>query len=225
MVTFYAYVYKDPRNGEPFYVGKGRGTRSEDHLSKSHNREMNFKIKKLLREGFQPLIEIHHQETEAMAFDFERELIKQYGRKDLGLGPLLNRTDGGDGVSGWKPDESTRLRWSEQRKANPNYRKPKSEEHREKLSQSLGGRKPSSETILKMVAARPSRKGKLHPMFGKHHSVETIQLCRESNLGRKWWNYNGESRFAFEPPGQEWKPGRASFVRRTKEEIGKVKCL
>ena len=78
---------------------------------------------------------------------------------------------------------------------------------------------------LKMVAARPSRKGKLHPMFGKHHSVETIQLCRESNLGRKWWNYNGESRFAFEPPGQEWKPGRASFVRRTKEEIGKVKCL
>ena len=83
-MTFYAYVYKDPRNGEPFYVGKGRGTRSEDHLSKSHNREMNFKIKKLLREGFQPLIEIHHQETEAMAFDFERELIKQFGRKDLG---------------------------------------------------------------------------------------------------------------------------------------------
>jgi hypothetical protein len=39
-------------------------------------------------------------ESENFAIDLEKDLIKKIGRKDLGLGPLTNMTDGGDGMSG-----------------------------------------------------------------------------------------------------------------------------
>ncbi len=31
-MSYYIYVYIDPRNGEPFYVGVGHGNRAQKHL-------------------------------------------------------------------------------------------------------------------------------------------------------------------------------------------------
>jgi hypothetical protein len=210
------YIYLDPRKGlEPFYVGKGIGNRAESHLLKSHNREMNFKISKMRKDGVKPVINKLLMESESNAFLYEIKLIKEFGRKDLKTGTLLNRTDGGDGVSGAIISEETRLRWSAERKANPNYRGHiRTVEHRHKISESLKGRHPSEETLLKLKN-RPKRPGKI----GLKASEETIQKCREANIGRQWWNFNGESRFNVESPGPEWKLGRTSFKRRTNAEI------
>jgi hypothetical protein len=42
----------------------------------------------------------------------EREFIKLYGRKDLGLGTLVNFLDGGEGTSGWIASDKTKKQMS-----------------------------------------------------------------------------------------------------------------
>src|SRR4029077_11368040 len=104
---YYVYVYYDPRpdkDNQPFYVGKGQGRRSAAHLSKTEahrNFLMRGTLTKIIAAGLNPVIKIVKRfEIEAEAFEFEIELIAQYGRRDLGLGSLCNLTDGGEGHSG-----------------------------------------------------------------------------------------------------------------------------
>jgi hypothetical protein len=88
MAQFYAYLWLR-KDGTPYYVGKGRGNRaftSRDHTC--HKPVDNSRILILLRD------------SEEEAFETEKELIANWGRKDLGTGCLRNLTDGGDGVSG-----------------------------------------------------------------------------------------------------------------------------
>jgi hypothetical protein len=42
----------------------------------------------------------------------EIEFIQLYGRENLGTGTLINQTNGGDGMNGWKADDVTRERMS-----------------------------------------------------------------------------------------------------------------
>lgn len=126
---FYVYIYLDPRKignyvygeykfeYEPFYVGKGHGYRLTNHLAPSSlevgnkNSRNNYKvnkINKMLREGFEPIIiKFVEQLTEVEAHELEIEMIKIIGRSNLKLGPLTNLTDGGEGVSGYKPTPET----------------------------------------------------------------------------------------------------------------------
>lgn len=101
MKQFYTYMYSDPRSMVPFYVGKGHGKRAYKHLKckNNGNLHLNNKIKQMLRESIQPLIEIAEVPSESEAFWFEADLIASIGRLDLGKGPLLNLTDGGEGCS------------------------------------------------------------------------------------------------------------------------------
>jgi hypothetical protein len=102
---FYVYVYHD-ENDVPFYVGKGHGSRYLDHIYKAKNplnrTHKSNKIRKIQRlTGKDPKIVLYKTNiTEYEAFDHEMDLIQLIGRRDLGTGPLLNLTDGGDGASG-----------------------------------------------------------------------------------------------------------------------------
>jgi hypothetical protein len=90
---FYTYMWLR-EDGTPYYVGKGFGRRA-------------------FRKGgpkSRECIKLQHWPDEATAFAFERYLVDFYGRKDLGTGILRNLTDGGEGASGCKPSETTRLK-------------------------------------------------------------------------------------------------------------------
>lgn len=104
---YYVYAYVDPSNPkEPFYVGKGRGGRFRDASQKQRNKHLYNKINKLRSNGKlmkDITVFLEQNLTNEQALAKEVELIARYGRKDQGKGPLLNYTDGGDGVKGSVP--------------------------------------------------------------------------------------------------------------------------
>lgn len=204
---FYTYVYLDPRksgkfiygvykfDNEPFYVGKGKNKQYMSHLSyvlkgkiDKHNPHKSYKIKNIIKETNQNPIIIKYKEilVEAESFDLEVNLIKTIGRFDLNLGPLTNLTNGGEGASGWIPNEEWRDKVSKRNKG-----KIVSEDTRKKLSEYMMGRfigennpfygkKHTKESIEKFT-----RNGEDHAFYGKNHSETTKKKMSESQLGEK----------------------------------------
>lgn len=94
MNKFYVYLHIKLDTGEPFYVGKGSGTRAYS----KRNRSIWWK-RILNKHGFDVIL-LEEDLTEDQAFDREIYWIKRIGRKDLKQGSLVNMTDGGEGKSG-----------------------------------------------------------------------------------------------------------------------------
>lgn len=165
-MNFYTYIYFDPKYPgrytyqgipmsflyKPMYIGKGKNDRINYHLSRKKSLEkipLPFQrtLKKRLKEGY----EIYKIKlpgcAEDEAFFLEKWFIARIGRNDLGKGPLLNMTDGGDGASGHKHSSETKKSLSLIGKTkignlNNFYGKEVSIEHREKISKANKGKVP-----------------------------------------------------------------------------------
>lgn len=94
---YYVYELIDPRTDVPFYVGKGKGNRSNMHYKESewwYNKRKAGRIKKLLELNLTYKVnKVFFTEKEQEAKDFEKNLIEKYGRigfEDHGI--LLNLT-------------------------------------------------------------------------------------------------------------------------------------
>lgn len=110
---YYVYLYFRPDH-TPVYVGKGRGQRYREHFWRCTNIYLKNIIEKAKREGQKiPVVLLHENLLEEEAHEWESFWIKSIGRKDLGLGPLVNFTDGGEGLSGHKRSEEFRRRITE----------------------------------------------------------------------------------------------------------------
>jgi hypothetical protein len=84
---YYVYLYLR-EDGTPYYVGKGKNNRA-------------FSLKRRISPPPKERIIIHTENlSENGAFELEKKLIAQYGRKDNDTGILRNLTDGGEGSSG-----------------------------------------------------------------------------------------------------------------------------
>lgn len=95
---FYVYAHKKASTGEVFYIGKGKGKRAR------RKDRTDFWCSIVEKHGL--VVEIFESGLqEWAAFELEASLIALYGRRDQGLGPLINLTDGGDGAAGVKRPE------------------------------------------------------------------------------------------------------------------------
>ena len=89
---FYTYAYlREDRT--PYYIGKGTRHRICQNNGRSCNKPKDKSRIIFLKQNL----------SEEEAFKHEKYMIAVFGRKDLGTGILYNRTDGGEGSSGRKP--------------------------------------------------------------------------------------------------------------------------
>jgi hypothetical protein len=184
------YVYQlISSNDEIFYIGKGSGNRMYQHVSiamgKSISRTKNLKlynkIKKIIDSGgFIKCEIIFKSENENDCFNEEIRLIEK-----IGLINLCNLTIGGEGTSGYKLSEETKLKMSLAKK--DKKRENISKIHKENLLKNpqifkighdgyWNGKTLSEETKLKMSLAKKGRK------FSKEHKEKISQSLKGREL-------------------------------------------
>jgi hypothetical protein len=140
------FAYEVPNLGivrmdhEPFYVGKGKGSRDASHLveakravrSDANLHKLN-RIKAIDRDGHRVIVlRISESLSEDAAFIDEENIISEIGRIDLGTGPLTNWSGGGEGVR--NVSDATRRKHSI---AQTNVRAEHTEEQRIKLAEKI----------------------------------------------------------------------------------------
>lgn len=169
---YYVYAYLRKSNNTPYYIGKGKNTRAWDK-----HRGVGVPLDRT------KIIIIESNLTEIGALALERRMIRWYGRKDLGSGILINRTDGGDGLT--SPSDDIRNKISAGRKGKG-------------LGEDNGfyGKTHSLSTIQKMSEAKMGKK--IGPMgrdqkikigeanSGKIRSPETKEKLSLAKKGKGW---------------------------------------
>lgn len=175
--VFYVYEHWRPDLDVPFYVGKGKGKRAYKMRDRgSHHARVMAKLSRLGMCVEVRLVQSALSEEEA--FSVEKSTIKMW--RELGV-DLINKTDGGDGVSGFVMSEEARQKMSLAKKGKPGLvtmlgkkhsmetrakmsaahkGKPKSPEHAAKVGLRHRGKKVvvSAETKAKMSLARKGKK-------------------------------------------------------------------
>lgn len=168
MNVFYTYIVFR-LTGIPCYVGKGKGERVAHNIAKSHNPHLARIIAK--SGGALPFVKVRENISEADAFETERALIAVIGRGKNG--PLVNLTDGGDGVSGHIQTPTQLAKLSAARKG-----KSPSKEAREKIRLKLAGVTKTPEHCAAVSAAKRGKSSGPMPELQK-------RAIAAANLGQK----------------------------------------
>lgn len=90
LLKSYVYIYIDPRNGKPFYVGKGKGNRLFSHLRDKSDSEKVARIAAIKRSGQEPKIEILRYGLS----DSEARLVEAASIDLIGKDKLTNQMAG-----------------------------------------------------------------------------------------------------------------------------------
>ncbi len=223
-MDYYVYVYLDKSKPgqfyysgldlcflfEPFYIGKGTRYRDTRHLlfCNNHKSGTNPFYDKLKNKNTQPAIErIVTNISDDEAKEFEIFAINKIGRKLLGMGPLMNMTDGGTGGDTFsllsEEKKKERLQKCSESMMGKNKGKKCSEEQKEKIRKSLTGRKnPDHSKWLKGKSQSESTKNKRSDSLKNHYKnnkskkqKRIIQLDLEDNFIQSWDSISDAANF------------------------------
>lgn len=169
MNKFYTYAYLR-EDKTPYYIGKG----TRDRIYSKNRRIKPPKDKSRI-------IFLKQNLTEEEAFKHEIYIIAMFGRKDLGTGILHNKTDGGEGVSGFLHSEEDKRKISKLNKG-----KKLTADHKKKISESNKGK---SKTITEKLKQSVINRAKARTGIpGFKHSKETKIKISEALKGKVPWN-------------------------------------
>lgn len=167
--NFYVYIHRRLTTGEPFYVGKGRGSRA--HSLNSRNAHWKNIVAK---DGGREVEILIDGVDEEFAFLVEMEAISKL--RLIGSN-LVNMTDGGDGPSGLKHSEESKLKMRAKRM---------SDEAKAKMRAAKLGKKCSPEHRANMsIAMKANKYVRTHPdMTGYKHTDEARAKMSAGMKGR-----------------------------------------
>jgi hypothetical protein len=191
---FYVYIIYRP-NGQPCYVGKGRGRR----IRRDDKRKTNQHLNNIMLQSIDPL----HREkiedglTESEAFALEIRLIKEIGREPHW--PLVNMTDGGEGPSGYRVTADTRSKISA-----ASTGKIKTREHLRAIGIALKNSNAAKDQRRKIQDAK----------IGKRRSREVVERIRRALSGKKMGAYSADR-------GAAITAGKLAGAARRRAETGK----
>lgn len=151
-LVFYVYVVFR-LDGRPCYVGKGKGARWQQYGRHQRNNKHLLAINAAARAAGKelPVVKIRSDLSESEALAVEAALISAIGRNPAG--PLVNLTDGGEGISGFRFSAE-----SKEKIAAAQRGKTRSPALREQVSAKLKGRPKPPSFGMQIAAIQTGRK-------------------------------------------------------------------
>lgn len=193
------YCHKIKDSNQVFYVGIGK------EISRAYEIDNRNKYWHHIVDKYGYEIEITHTDVIwEEACSIEKYLISFYGRKDLNEGPLVNMTDGGDGIPNPSPESKKKISDSKIGDKNPTKRKEVKEKLRKawteerKKTQGAQHRQymlSNSKTLSQRMT------GSNNPFFGKEppnknkkykQDIVICPFCKKfGGIGNmKRWHFN-----------------------------------
>lgn len=207
---FYLYRHIRLDTNQPFYIGIG--TKGEDDWkyryytrALSNKNRNNHWIRIVKKFGFKYEILLESNDYEFIK-EKEKEFIKLYGRRDLGLGTLVNMTDGGEGCQGLKHTNETKKKLSIANKGKDYISGIKrSEETKMKISIAKTGKKQSRKAVeaRAMAILKPILQYSLNGEFIKEwksikEAADTLNIHHSNICAALYKKYKQSGGFKWE---------------------------